>query len=158
MPEVMCILLLFHQDTLPSFHVASSMSFVHTLVMWPAPELASLAGEKLKSTLSISSLVELVNKAVLTLAADAEQCAQWTLAIENQIQHIALSRGSLMQSRALQVLGHLCNASQSIMHRLGLVLLESFPHAPMTVDAAAMCLSRVFLPAQAPTLLSLIHI
>lgn len=151
-PEVMCILLLFHQDSLPSFHVASSMSFVHTLVMWPAPELASLASEKLKSTLSISSLVELVNKAVLTLAADAEQCAQWTLAIENQIQHIALSRGSLMQSRALQVLGHLCNASQSIMHRLGLVLLESFPHAPMTVDAAAMCLSRVFLPTQAPTL------
>ena len=151
-PEVLCILLLFYQDPLPSFHSVSSMSFVHTLVMWPAPELASLASDKLKSTLSILSLVELVNKVVFTLAANSEQCAQWTLAIEHQIQNIALSPGSLMQSRALQVLGHLCNASQSIMHRLGLVLLESFPHAPVTADAAAMCLSRVFLPTQAPML------
>lgn len=152
MPDAMRIVLLFYQDVSMTFHTASYMTLFHVLAAWPAPSLAPLAREKLKPSMSLAALVELVNTIIFTLSTSVEECSHWTLTLERQIQAVAFASGSLMQSRALHVLGHLSNSSQAIMHSLGGVLMSSFPHVPSTSDAAAMCLSRVFLPQYAPIL------
>lgn len=151
-PDIMCIVLLFHYDPLPTFHTLSFMTLMHLLVVWPSPTLATLVRDKFKSSLSPVALVELVNTIVFTLAPNPEQHSQWSLAIESQIQSIAFASGAVSQLHALRILGYLSNPSQFIMHKLGSVIIDSFPHVPATVDAATECLSHVFLPSYAPML------
>lgn len=154
LPDIVTIILLFAHGGSQPLHHAAHVTLVNTLAAWPVPSIMADVEEAMRpsSDAPLERLLALVHSALRAMAPTPTTYTAWCEALERKVQAVALTSDGIMQARALHLWAYVATPSPAMFRTVGGVLLAAYPHAPVTVAAAASCWARLCQPSMAPCL------